>query len=119
MAFDWREYLALAQFIQHQVGNDYSHEAARRCAVSRAYYAAFCHARNYAQLHYDFVPSHRAHDHEQLRRHLQQKGRTDIARELSQLRQWRNLCDYDDSVANLPRLTSSALELANRVIAHL
>jgi hypothetical protein len=53
MSFDWREYLKLAQFLQTQISSS-NHspgfvEACQRAAISRAYYAAFCTARNYAR----------------------------------------------------------------------
>jgi len=56
MAFDWREYFKLSQFLQGQ-GVSFTQEAAFRCAVSRAYYAAFCHARNYARDRLGFSPN--------------------------------------------------------------
>jgi uncharacterized protein (UPF0332 family) len=40
MTFDWNEYLRLAQSLAEDEG-----DAARRSAVSRAYYAAFNRAR--------------------------------------------------------------------------
>ena len=40
--FDWADYLTLAQ----ELATRRSDEAALRPAVSRAYYAAFCQARN-------------------------------------------------------------------------
>jgi uncharacterized protein (UPF0332 family) len=47
--FDWREYLNLAKFLLDLKSSGISKEALYRCAVSRAYYSAFCWARNYAQ----------------------------------------------------------------------
>ena len=63
MGFDWREYLILAQFLQGHSEIKYSEEAARRAAVSRAYYAAYCHARNYARDKLNFVPERKGIDH--------------------------------------------------------
>lgn len=42
MAFDWAGYLTLAE----ELGGRADDEAALRSAISRAYYAAFCSARN-------------------------------------------------------------------------
>jgi hypothetical protein len=39
-----------------------------------------------------------------------------VARRLDQLRMWRNLCDYEDRVANLALLSTAALRTARRVI---
>jgi uncharacterized protein (UPF0332 family) len=48
MAFNWHEYLVLAQFLQSNGSNlgQVTQESAYRSAVSRAYYAAFCHSRD-------------------------------------------------------------------------
>ncbi len=43
MAFEWEDYLILAE----DLSNDENDEAALRCAVSRAYYAAFHIAKNF------------------------------------------------------------------------
>jgi hypothetical protein len=56
MAFDWREYLVLARWLQTNTPPGMTEEGARRCAVSRAYYAAFCYARNYARDFLGFTP---------------------------------------------------------------
>lgn len=63
MGFDWKEYLILAQFLGGDSGISYSDEAARRAAVSRAYYAAFCFARNYASSRLGFTPTKTGKDH--------------------------------------------------------
>ena len=116
MPFDWREYLALAQFVQTQTGVDFGEEAAQRCAVSRAYYAAFCMARNHAQVQTGFVPSRKAEDHRALADHLRKHGHTSEAVRLDRLRQWRNQCDYNDNVTNLSQLVDLALKQANDII---
>ena len=41
--FDWKKYLDLAE----DLAQNKSDEAKLRASVSRAYYAAFCNARNY------------------------------------------------------------------------
>jgi len=107
MAFDWAEYLKIARFLQEQGGNRLSEEAAFRCAVSRAYYAAFCHARNYARDRHGFSPKYTADDHSLVRRHFQSRRAAGIAIKLDSLRQWRNSCDYSDAVPNLAVLLSS------------
>ena len=47
MSFDWSEYLTLAQELTSASTSSPIQEAHLRAAVSRAYYAAFCKARNY------------------------------------------------------------------------
>ena len=116
MHFDWREYLKLARFLQGQNGVTYSQEAAFRSAVSRAYYAAYCYARNYAKDYQGFRPSGYVEDHEKLRKHFQDRGQLHIVRDLRRLRGWRNQCDYDDVIKNFDFILRSSLQRAEKVI---
>lgn len=47
MSFYWPEYLTLAQELASRFAASPIQEAALRSAMSRAYYAAFCEARNH------------------------------------------------------------------------
>lgn len=116
MPFDWREYVELAKDLAGQAKAAYSTEAAQRSAVSRAYYGAFCFARNYAQTHLGFQDTGKAEDHIKLREHLTRNGRAKLASALNKLRGWRNDCDYEDEVPNIGRLVQSAIRLAEQVI---
>ena len=118
MPFAWKEYLALARYLQYHVNSSFVQEAALRCAVSRAYYAAFCHSRNYARDHQGFIPKNRADDHSRLRAHFQRCDIT-IAQALHRLREWRNYCDYDDTVDDLSRLLSEAIAEAQKIFNRL
>lgn len=116
MTFDWREYLKLAQYLQSGSEHSFTKEAASRCAVSRAYYAAFCYARNYARDKQGFVPTSKPKDHTLLREHFKQLKKLKIAEQLNDLRQWRNVCDYDDIVENLPMLLENSINEAKKLI---
>ncbi|RLA98419.1 MAG: hypothetical protein DRG83_14520 [Deltaproteobacteria bacterium] len=116
MAFDWREFLELAKDLVDRAGTNYSAEAANRTAVSRAYYAAFCWARNYAESRLGFQRRSGVQDHERLRRYLTAQGKPQMASRLNRLRGWRNDCDYDDQVPNISNRVKSALKTANKVI---
>lgn len=120
MAFDWRGYLDLARWLRSNTPPGVADEAARRDAVSRAYYAAFCHARNYARDYLWFSPRDDADDHGRLRAHLKQKRRHATAQKLDRLRQWRNECDYlDDLTFDLDATATAALKEADYVIQSL
>jgi len=67
MPFDWTEFLALARELGRYSGPSYSPEAARRTSVSRAYYAAFCYARSYAENRFGFRRTRTGRDHSLLR----------------------------------------------------
>lgn len=116
MAFDWKEFLGLAIELTGRTGSGYSAEAADRTAVSRAYYAAFCWARNYAESRLGFRRTGRAQDHTHLRKHLTRRGKPQMASRLNRLRGWRNNCDYDDQVPDIGNLVKSALKTADKVI---
>ena len=117
MPFTWAEYLNLAADLAGLHHEQYSEEARYRTAVSRAYYAAFCHARDYAARHLGFVPTGKPEDHRKLREYLQNKGGKwiSVARYLNDLRQSRNACDYLQSVNNVVRQASLAIDQARRV----
>jgi len=116
MPFDWREFLVQAKNLVGYAGFPYSQEAAERSAVSRAYFAAFCLARNYAEAQLNFKRSGDAKDHKRLREHLKNSGKAQMASRMNRLRDWRNDCDYKDEVRNLKRLVKYALENADKVI---
>lgn len=119
MAFHWDEYLRLARFLETAGSRQYTQEAARRSATSRAYYAAFCHARNFARDQHGFQPSYNVPDHGDVRAHFGTHGMPEIADKLRELRQWRNLCDYRDTVHSLERLVANAISRADEVLSSL
>lgn len=122
MPFDWTKFLELTRFLQSYSGSEIDEETAYRCAVSRAYYAAFCYARNYAEANLGFVRSKTREDHVRVRKVLTLQGKrkmTDSAAKLDRLGRWRGQCDYDDSVLNLPTILKSAIEEAQSVLSNL
>mgnify|MGYP001035700768 CR=1 FL=1 len=120
MAFDWTEYLKLANYIQQQGNKSILHkEAAYRSAVSRAYYAAFCYARNCARDNHGFKPRYNRQDHEDLPNFFVSIQKSNVADILDELRQWRNSCDYDDiSPSNLTMMSVVAISNANYIISN-
>ena len=119
MAFDWTEYLKLANYIQQQGSkSNLNREAAYRCAVSRAYYAAFCYARNHARDNRGFQPGYNAEDHEALPDFFDGINKSDVADALLDLRQWRNSCDYHDRTPrNLTMMSTAAISTAGSIIS--
>lgn len=121
--FDWRDNLGLARTFGTGVpGTSVSvqiSEASDRCAVGRAYYAAFGHARAYAIRRLGFVSTGTAADHGRLAAHYRANGMRSVAVSLGDLRRWRNACDYDDVVTSLPTMVSDALKESASVIQRL
>ena len=116
--FEWREYLELAQFLVTNP-ESISQEAALRCATSRAYYAAFCHARNFAHTRHRFIFTGTDADHKNVRDHFERQGMGHLADKLDTLRQWRNQCDYKDEVFQLSYNTERAIRDAQSIFDHL
>lgn len=114
--FDGREYLELAKALAGMQTAGYSQEAAERSAVSRAYYAAFGCARNYAQNALGFTPQAGSEDHRRLREHFRQQGLLRLASDLNRLRAWRNACDYERQVAQLSNYVRVGIQLASIII---
>jgi hypothetical protein len=67
-------------------------------AVGRAYYGAFCYARNYAVKNLGYVIKGFGDDHGVLRAHLKKSRRGGDASRLDTLRQLRNDADYADDL---------------------
>lgn len=122
MAFDWSEYLLFARKISGEAVCC-SEEAELRSAISRAYYAAFCCARNRARDALGFVPSGKGVDHQRVPEFYARRGATDIERWLKALRESRNTCDYFDTMPatseGLPHMLSMAIADAQAVIGAL
>ena len=122
MSFDWNEYLYLAQEVAGlSPGSAAGPEARQRCAVSRAYYAAFIRARN----HLRFVDGDplvpvdaTAHVYvRQAFRRSRNRRRRQVAILLDNLRIARNAVDYDNAVPNLTTNTTTWLAQATQTIA--
>jgi uncharacterized protein (UPF0332 family) len=120
MSFDWSQYLTLALELAGRSGCKASKEAKLRSSVSRAYYAAFCKARNYlrdAEGH--TIPS-TGDAHKYVRDQFESSSdtkRKKIGVDLHRLRNSRNAADYYDFVPALNSVVQVALSRANKVIS--
>lgn len=126
MSFDWSEYLNIARELAGQPMALSSAEAKKRCAISRAYYAAFCSARNYLR-DKDNDPNIPVGGdvHGYVRRQFKtskDKVRREVGEDLARLVAKRNLADYEDDIGVLPDLageTHLALNWSQEVISDL
>ena len=113
MQINWYDYLEIARYLENN--NNNLPEAGNRSAVSRAYYAAFCHARNYAiQKGEKFNPK-KENVHQKVIKYFEREGMSDVARDLKILRDWRNDCDYKDRLTNTRILISTAIPKAENI----
>ena len=123
MSFDWSEYLTVAELLVNQSNLFGSEEAVMRIAISRAYYGAFCEARNFLHARGLVAPVKTGEDHERIRRHFansRNQAWKDIGNWLLRLRDNRNTADYDNnSIPNPHALAMTSLVQARDVINRL
>ena len=124
MKFDWSEYFNLAKELTQT-----SEEAELRSAVSRAYYSAFCLARNYwrdiqqdptlwRNKTYD-INVHEYVAEEFIYNQSKSQIMIEIGKDLTRLRIMRNKADYEDTMFNLQKEARNALMLAQNIISAL
>ena len=117
MSFDWSNYLLLAQYLKATADNTPSSEACYRSVVSRAYYAVYCLARNFARNVDD--KEFCANEHRALQEHFQKSPhptRRKLGNQLKKLHQHRIHADYADTLRVPPvNKASSALAQADKI----
>jgi len=123
IAFDWSEYLKLAQELAGQASSSASNEARLRTAISRAYYASHCKARNYlrdVKGDTSIPQSGGAHNYVITKfKNSSNRRCRKIGMDLDRMRKNRGIADYKDVVWGLSFMESSTLTLAQRVISTL
>lgn len=120
MDFTWYEYLNLAEALAAPATFNpatLSADALAHCAISRAYYAAFFRARNYARDRHGLLLRYNGDDHSLIKRHFLQRRAHGVALKLDKLRSLRNEADYADVASNLPAKLADALAESSKVIA--
>ncbi|MBI2875672.1 MAG: hypothetical protein HYY20_02185 [Candidatus Tectomicrobia bacterium] len=120
MSFAWVEYLSVAEALVRQRGTLADVEACCRAAISRAYYAAYCAARNHARDVEGLVLTQTGDDHRQCLRHYRQAA--DVAHQelgelLFRLRRHRTQADYADTMQDAVSRAYAACQGARRVFA--
>lgn len=120
MSFNWTEYLNLARSLVGQSTASPSEEAKKRCAISRAYYAALLIARTHlASQSPPVIPTYRDNIHKFVPDELQKthnRNAQKAAAELRRMRKDRGKADYDDAVQNLSTIASISIRRAESVI---
>ena len=133
MKFDWSGYLDLANELAIVSDRDSvkTIEAKLRSSISRAYYAAFCLARNYlrdylddtrlSKARVDYVNEHQYVAEEFKNYDSRNTNMIEIGKSLSRLRALRNKADYDDvfsyRIDKLQKEVTFSLQLAGNTIA--
>jgi uncharacterized protein (UPF0332 family) len=120
MSFDWEDYLKVAEILHDGAKDAKLEEAMYRIAISRAYYAAFCMARNYrleAGKELPFVDPHKVVV--DTFRYSQNANERAIGQKLHRLKNQRIQADYDDEVEDFADISSKALKAAREILAAL
>jgi uncharacterized protein (UPF0332 family) len=120
MSFDWTQYFQLACELANQAEpGSASGEAKLRCAVSRAYYAAFCTARNHLRDNEKkpISTGPEAHDFVRAQFGGGTEPRKKVGVNLARLHLDRKKADYDDVFPKLRETTELDLKIAERIIA--
>lgn len=120
MIFDWTDLWVLANALMRDPSSPGPEEGALRSAISRAYYAAFCNARNLARDRGEFTPTGSGRDHQLVREHFENSScqiRRKISADLDRLRDNRNRADYNDVLNSNPvSLAQSSVAIAKNVL---
>ncbi len=118
MTFDWYQYLVLAEHLYDNRDTFPDREACLRAAISKAYYAAFCLARNYARDFDRLVLDESAQDHGSVKKHYirapDPKNRQ-VGNLLDRLRDSRNQADYSDTIDKLDELAKAVISQSKQV----
>jgi uncharacterized protein (UPF0332 family) len=129
VVFCWKHYLDLAE----DLAKNKTDEAKLRASISRAYYAAFCNARNYMFDHdgnkfpknmdireHQYLVQYYKGDAEESKTDDLDGTRFDLGEDLDNMRKMRKRVDYNDHVDKIEKLekkTVEVLERSRRVIS--
>lgn len=116
MNFHWSDYHVLATNLQSETDGSLLDEAKLRCALSRAYYAAFCSARNLLLTQDTRLEDTISHSDVRNEFHSRSyRGKT-VARKLRDMAEKRECADYRDNFPDLISDTKFVIEEAQKVI---
>ena len=116
--FNWNEFYLLAKYLN----DDYSftcQEDVQRTIVSRAYYGAFCMAKEVLEHKYKITVPQNSTSHKYVRIEYKKQGRDDISALLRDLREYRNCCDYNKIVTDLHKIVNESLIMSENIIKNL
>lgn len=117
-AFNWQQFLTLAEELHTSQIINLPKEASERSAISRAYYAAFHAALDFAE-DKGYNPKFTGDDHADVREYIDQIS-TDLSTDLGRLHKSRCNADYDNQLETEPaRMAAKALTTAKRIITQI
>lgn len=121
MSFDWSQYFNLARELAGQTTPPAGQEARLRSALSRAYYAVFCLARNHLRDREGLsIPRDRVHSY--VIDHFKTSAdpaRSQLGHDLDRLRWDRNKADYHDDLPKFDYIATLDMLLAQQLLTTL
>ena len=112
MVFNWRDYYTLAQALAKYE----NYEAVLRSVVSRAYYAAFCIARNKALAQGLEIRKDESVHKQVIQYYRRNPNTSKMGKELDELRDDRVKCDYYNKVSQPIKLAILSLKRSKRIL---
>lgn len=120
MNFNWDDYLSLARELAAQASSMPKQEARLRSSIRRAYYSAFCKARNFLRDRQQIQIPMTGEAHRIVWKYFKNrpdKAHKKIGENLRRLLNDRRCADYDDAIKDLPTLANKALWRAQDIVA--
>lgn len=113
MMFEWGKFFQLAEELSDRNGEEY-----KRTAISRAYYSAFHHAKNFLEKKGLFYNNREMSVHMLVWQRFEKLGREyrKIYIKGDRLKEKRTKADYEKEIDNIDKLTQNALREANDII---
>ena len=109
-SFDGAEFLATARELKD------GSEADKRSAISRAYYAAFLLAKEYARVSDGSVIQNDGSDHATVPRYLERLRHFSESQKLQKLKDYRHACDYAKPVRDLDAKVATSIASADGIV---
>jgi uncharacterized protein (UPF0332 family) len=123
MSYNWQQYVQMADELnQNPVILTVDSETCQRTAISRAYYGSFIQARNLLRDFDGYILPKGSEIHAFVIREFKTDGdgrRYRIGRNLSTLREYRNLVDYEDDTVDLELLAQKSVQIARNIMVEL
>lgn len=122
MTFNWEDYQTIAKELVKLSKKNTQTEAYLRSAISRAYYAAFCKARNRLLTIDRLIIDDDENIHQFVTEEYltsADQERKSIGNYLKKLRKDRNKADYKDDFVNLETDAKAAIKKADQIMAKL
>ena len=119
VTFDWEEYYKLAQELSGVTTVSSNIVAKFRCSISRAYYAAYCLARNHLR-DVDGIPIPKKHAHTFVIKQYTSHAnivRKRIGTNLNRMKKRRVKADYKEVFhGDLPRITQDSVQTTKDIL---